>query len=71
MIALKDCDVLGIFIAPAFPCLAVALIICLPLRWLFDRLELERYVWNRALFDLCVLVCTTDLLILSLRFGGR
>ena len=70
MIALKDFDVIGVFVTPAFLCLLVALVICLPLRWLFDRLDLDRYIWNRALFDLCVLVCVTDLLILSLRFGG-
>ena len=71
MIALKDFDVLGIFVTPAFPCFLAALIICLPLRRLFDGLDLDRFVWNRPLFDLCVLVCVTDLLVLSLRFGGR
>ena len=71
MLALKDIDVVGLFVAPAFPCLLAAMVVSAPLRWLFDRLHLGRFVWNRALFDLCVLVCVTDLLVLSLRFGGR
>ena len=71
MLALKDFDVVGLFVAPAVPCFLAALAVGVPLRRLFDRLGVGRLVWNRALFDLCVMVCVADLLILSLRFGGR
>ena len=67
MIALREVDVLGIFVSPGLVCLLAALIVSALLRRLFYLVNLDRYVWNRALFDLGVLVCIADLLILSLR----
>ncbi len=71
MIALREVDVLGIFVSPGLVCLLAAMVVSALLRRVFDRLDLNRYVWNRALFDLSVLVCVTDLLILSLRSVAR
>jgi hypothetical protein len=48
----------------------MALGISLVLRRLLDKTAINRFVWNRALFDMSVLVAITALLILSLRFGG-
>jgi protein AaeX len=70
MIPLREIDLLGVFISPALVCLAVALVISLILRRLLDKTSINRFVWNRALFDLSLLVGITALLILSLRFGG-
>ena len=70
MIPLREIDLLGVFVSPALICLAVALVISLILRRLLDKTGINRFVWNRALFDLSLLVVTTALLILSLRFGG-
>ena len=70
MIALREVDVLGIFVTPASVCLVAAIIACIPLRRLLNHLRVDRYVWNRALIDLCLLACIADLLILSLRYGG-
>lgn len=70
MIALREIDLLGVFISPALICLVVALVISLILRRLLDKTDINRFVWNRALFDLSLLVAITALLILSLRFGG-
>ncbi len=70
MIPLRDIDVLGVFVTPAIPCFLAALAVCTPLRFLLDRLGIDRYVWNRALFDLGILAGATALLILSLRFGA-
>ena len=70
MIPLREIDLLGVFISPALICLVVALIISLILRRLLDKTDINRFVWNRALFDLSLLVAITALLILSLRFGG-
>ena len=70
MIPLREIDLLGVFVSPALICLAVALVISLILRRLLDKTGINRFVWNRALFDLSVLVAITALLILSLRFGG-
>ena len=70
MIPLREIDLLGVFISPALICLVVALIISLILRRLLDKTDINRFVWNRALFDLSLLVAITALLVLSLRFGG-
>ena len=70
MIPLREIDLLGVFVSPALICLAVALVISLILRRFLDKTGINRFVWNRALFDLSLLVVITALLILSLRFGG-
>jgi hypothetical protein len=70
VIPLREIDLLGVFISPALICLVVALVISLVLRRLLDKTDINRFVWNRALFDLSLLVAITALLILSLRFGG-
>ena len=70
MIPLREIDLLGVFVSPALICLVVALVISLILRRLLDKTDINRFVWNRALFDLSLLVAITALLILSLRFGG-
>jgi hypothetical protein len=70
VIPLREIDLLGVFVSPALICLAVGLVISLILRRLLDKTGINRFVWNRALFDLSLLVVITALLILSLRFGG-
>jgi protein AaeX len=67
MIELRAIDVLGLFVEPAVLCLLVALGITYGLRQALDRIGINRFVWNRALFDFSVLVTVTALLILSLR----
>jgi hypothetical protein len=67
---LREIDLLGVFVSPAIICLALALVIWLMLRRLLDNTGINRFVWNRALFDLSLLVVMIALLILSLRFGG-
>jgi len=70
VIPLREINLLGVFVSPALVCLAVALVISLILRRLLDKTAINRFVWNRALFDMSVLVAITALLILSLHFGG-
>ena len=70
MIPLREIDVLGIFVTPAFICFLAALAITSVLRRLLDRTPVNRFVWNRALFDLSILVAVASLLILSLQFAG-
>jgi hypothetical protein len=69
MMPLREIDVLGVFISPALICLAAALLISLISRHLLDKTGINRFVWNRALFDLSLLIAIAALLILSLRFG--
>jgi hypothetical protein len=70
MIPLREIDLLGVFVSPALICLAVALVLSQILRRLLDKTDINRFVWNRALFDLSLLIVMTALFILSLRFGG-
>jgi hypothetical protein len=70
MIPLREIDLIGVFVSPALICLAVALVVSLIVRRLLDKTGINRFVWNRALFDLSLRVVITALLILSLRFGG-
>jgi protein AaeX len=70
VIPLREIDLLGVFVTPALICLAVALVLSLILRRLLDKTDINRFVWNRALFDLSLLIVMTALFILSLRFGG-
>jgi uncharacterized membrane protein len=70
MMPLRETDLLGIFVGPAVICFAVALVISLVVRRLLDRTNINHFVWNRASFDLSLVVAITSLLILSLRFAG-
>ena len=70
MLPLREIDLLGILVTPAVLCFPVALLASLVLRRLLDRTAIDRFVWNRALFDFSMLVAITSLLILSLRFAG-
>ena len=70
MMPLREIDLLGIFVSPATICFAIALIISLVVRRLLDRTNINCFVWNRALFDLSLLMAITSLLIVSLRFAG-
>jgi hypothetical protein len=70
VIPLREIDLLGVFVSPALICLAVALVLSLILRRLLNKTDINRFVWNRALFDLSLLIVMTALFILSLRFGG-
>jgi protein AaeX len=70
VIPLREIDLLGVFVSPALICLAVALVLSLILRRLLDKTDINRFVWNRALFDLSLLIVMTALFTLSLRFGG-
>lgn len=70
MMPLHDIDVFGIYFTPASFCLLVGVILLFPARRLLDVVHLDRFVWNRALFDLAILIAITSGLVLSLRFGG-
>jgi protein AaeX len=71
MMTLREVDILGLFVEPAVICLLAALVATSGVRRLLDRIGINRFVYNRALFDFAVLIAVTSLLILSLRFPGR
>ena len=64
---LKEINLDGIFIAPFAGYLAVALILFFPLRLLFDRFAIHRWVWHRPLFDISIFVIILSLI--GLIFG--
>jgi hypothetical protein len=59
---LKEINICGVYLSPFVGYLAVALLIFLPLRMLFDRWAIQRYVWHRALFDLSIFVIILSLI---------
>ena len=70
MMPLHEVDLLGVLVTPAFLCLLAAVAVSVILRRLLDRTPIDRFVWNRALFDFSVLAAIAALMVLSLRYGG-
>ena len=59
---LKEIDIAGIYVAPFFAYLIAAGLAYLPVRFVFDLIKIERFVWHRALFDLAVVLIILGLL---------
>ena len=59
---LKEINLDGIFISPFALDLFVALLLFLPLRAVFDRWAIQRWVWHRPLFDLSIFVIIVSLI---------
>ncbi len=59
---LKEINLDGVYVSPFVGYLVAALILFWPLRMLFDRWALHRYVWHRPLFDLSVFVIILSLI---------
>ena len=58
---IKEINLFDIYIAPFAGYMAVAFVLFLPLRYYFDRIQLQRFVWHRALFDMAVYVIILSL----------
>jgi hypothetical protein len=59
---LKEVNIDGIFIAPFAAYLFVAVLIFIPVRYLFDRYAIQRWVWHRSLFDASIFVIILSLI---------
>jgi len=59
---LKEINLEGVFVAPFTGYLFVALLIFIPVRILFDRYEIQRWVWHRQLFDISVFIIILSLI---------
>jgi protein AaeX len=59
---LKEIDIFGVFIAPFAGFLFIALLIFIPVRMLFDRYAIQRWVWHRPLFDISVFIIILSLI---------
>lgn len=52
----KEIDFCGIYLPPFFLCLLIAGLVYLPLHWCWDRIVIQRWVWNRPVFELAVFI---------------
>lgn len=57
---IKEVDFFGIYLAPFAAYLFWAFVLFVPLRRWFDRIEIQKWIWHRPLFD-----TATFLIILS------
>jgi hypothetical protein len=51
---IKEIDFFGIYFAPFAGYLAAALLIFIPIRMGFDRIEIQKWIWHRWLFEVAV-----------------
>jgi protein AaeX len=59
---LKEVNICGVFFAPFAAYLLAALLLFWPLRMLFDRWAIQRWVWHRPLFDISIFVIILSLI---------
>lgn len=52
----KELDFCGIFLPPFFLGLLITGILYVPLHRLWDRINLQRWAWNRPVFELALFV---------------
>ena len=62
MLMLKEIDIFGVFIAPFAGFLFAAIVTFIPVRMLFDRYAIQRWVWHRPLFDISVFIIILSLI---------
>jgi hypothetical protein len=51
-----EIDFCGVFLPPFFPRLLLAGLLYVPLHWFWDRISIQRRVWNRPVFELAVFI---------------
>jgi hypothetical protein len=59
---IKEINIFGVFVAPFAGYLLVALLLFFPVRMLFDRYAIHRWVWHRPLFDVSIFVIILSLI---------
>ena len=52
----KEIDFCGVYFPPIFLCLLIACLVYVPLHWCWDRIALQRWIWNRPLCELALFV---------------
>jgi hypothetical protein len=60
----KEVDFCGIYVSPFFVRLVIASILFLPLHWCGDRLALQKFVWNRPVFEAAAFLIVLSLVVL-------
>lgn len=52
----KEINFCGIYLAPFFVCLLVTGLLYAPLHWLWDRVSIQQWVWNRPVFEMALFI---------------
>ncbi|HWZ60428.1 MAG TPA: DUF1656 domain-containing protein [Gemmatimonadaceae bacterium] len=55
----KEIDILGVFVSPMAIYLVIAVVVFLAMQPLINRLDVERWIWNRPLAELALFVILT------------
>ena len=53
---MKEINLWGVYVAPFASWLVLAAVVYLPVRWWFDRIEVQQWFWHRRLFDTAIFV---------------
>jgi hypothetical protein len=59
---IEEVNLSGIFVAPFAACLFWAILIFVPVRIWFDRVEVQEWVWHRRLFEVAVFLIILSLI---------
>ena len=59
---IKEVNLSGIYVAPFAAYLFWALLIYMPLRIWLDRIEIQKWVWHRQLFEAAILLIVLSLI---------
>ena len=62
----KEINFCGIYLAPFFGCLVLTALLYAPLHWFWDRISVQRFVWNRPVFEMAVFIILLGLVIFTL-----
>jgi hypothetical protein len=62
---MREIDIYGLLVSPLLVCAAIALLLTWCLRWLLDRLGLDRWIWHSTLFDLALFVIVLGLVTIA------
>ncbi len=59
---MKEINLFGIYFAPFVGFIFWAMVIYFPVRLVLDRIEIQKWVWHRPLFDTAVFVIIISLI---------
>lgn len=52
----KEIDFCGLYLPPFFPGLLIAAILCFLLHRYWDRVVIQRWIWNRPVFEAALFI---------------
>ena len=66
LVPLREIDLFGVFVTPAFIGLLLATAVFVAFHVLAARIDLNRYVWNRPLFEVALFYVIYALTVLTM-----